>query len=109
MGSVERGGQVNAQVRVWDTQAAQQVVGKAHAADPQSYRRIGHIISDSIYEALAGETGYFDTQVLYVAESGPKANRMKRLAIMDQDGFNVQYLTNGNSLALGPRRIDVDI
>lgn len=103
MGSVERGGQVNAQVRVWDTQAAQQVVGKAHAADPQSYRRIGHIISDSIYEALAGETGYFDTQVLYVAESGPKANRMKRLAIMDQDGFNVQYLTNGNSLALGPR------
>ena len=103
MGSVERGGQVNAQVRVWDTQAAQQVVGKAHATDPQSYRRIGHIVSDSIYAALAGETGYFDTQVVYVAESGPKANRTKRLAIMDQDGANVQYLTNGNALALNPR------
>ena len=103
MGSVERGGQVNAQVRVWDTQAAQQVVGKAHATDPQSYRRIGHIVSDSIYEALAGETGYFDTQIVYVSESGPKANRTKRLAIMDQDGANVQYLTDGNAMALGPR------
>jgi len=103
MGSVERGGQVNAEVRVWDTQAAQQVVGKAHATDPQSYRRIGHIVSDSIYQALAGETGYFDTQVLYVSESGPKANRIKRLAIMDQDGANVQYLTDGNAMALGPR------
>jgi TolB protein len=103
MGSVERGGQVNAQVRVWDTQAAQQVVGKAHSADPQSYRRIAHIMSDSIYESLSGETGYFDTQVVYVAESGPKANRTKRLAIMDQDGANVQYLTDGGALALNPR------
>ncbi len=103
MGSVERGGTVNAQVRVWDTQAAQQVVGKAHTTDPASYRRIGHIVSDSIYAALAGESGYFDTQVIYVSESGPKANRTKRLAIMDQDGANVQYLTDGGALALGPR------
>jgi TolB protein len=103
MGQVERGGQVDASVRVWDTQAAQQVVGKSYGTDPQSYRRIAHIVSDAIYESLAGAKGYFDTRVVYVAESGPKANRTKRLAIMDQDGANIQYITSGKSLALTPR------
>jgi TolB protein len=103
MGHVERGGQVQSSVRVWDTQAAQQVVGKSYGTDPQSYRRIAHIVSDAIYESLAGAPGYFDTRVVYVAESGPKANRTKRLAIMDQDGANVQYITSGKSLALTPR------
>lgn len=103
MGQVERGGQVQSSVRVWDTQAAAQVVGKSYGTDPQNYRRIAHIVSDAIYESLAGETGYFDTRIVYVAESGPKANRTKRLAIMDQDGANVQYITSGKSLALTPR------
>ena len=103
MGVVERGGQVESSVRVWDTAAAQQVVGKSYGTDPQSYRRIAHIVSDAIYESLAGAPGYFDTRVVYVAESGPKANRTKRLAIMDQDGANIQYITSGRSLALTPR------
>src|SRR5690606_31616489 len=61
------------------------------------------MVSDAIYEQLSGGTGYFDTRVVYVAESGPKANRTRRLAIMDQDGANVQYLTDGSSMALTPR------
>ncbi len=103
MGAVERGGQISSSVRVWDTQQASQVVGKSYNTDPNSSRRVAHIISDAIYESLAGGTGYFDTRVVYVAESGPKANRVKRLAIMDQDGANVQFLTEGNTLALTPR------
>lgn len=103
MGSVERGGQVSSQVRVWDTQAAQQVVGKSYSTDPNNYRRIAHIVSDAIYASLSGGTGYFDTRVLFVAESGPKANRVKKLAIMDQDGANMQYLSSGKSLVLTPR------
>ena len=103
MGTVERGGQVQSAVRVWDTAAAQQVVGKSYATDPQSYRRIAHIVSDAIYESLAGAPGYFDTRIVYVAETGPKANRTKRLAIMDQDGANIQYITTGKTLALTPR------
>ncbi len=103
MGSVERGGQVNSQVRVWDTQAAQQVVGKSYQTDAQNYRRIAHIVSDAIYASLSGGTGYFDTRVLFVAESGPKANRVKKLAIMDQDGANVQYLSSGKALTFGPK------
>jgi TolB protein len=79
------------------------MAGRAHNTDVNGWRRIGHKISDDIYAALAGEIGYFDTQVVYVAESGPKANRIKRLAIMDQDGANVQYLTQGRTLALTPR------
>ncbi len=103
MGSVERGGQINASVRVWDTQQASQVVGNSYSTDPNSARRIAHMVSDAIYSQLSGGTGYFDTRVVYVAESGPKANRTRRLAIMDQDGANVSYLTDGSSMALTPR------
>jgi TolB protein len=103
MGQVERGGQIQSSVRVWDTQQAAQVVGKSYSTDPQNYRRIAHIVSDAIYASLAGAPGYFDTRVAYVAETGPKANRVKRLAIMDQDGANIQYITSGNSLVLTPR------
>jgi len=103
MGSVERGGQVSSQVRVWDTQAAAQVVGKSYQTDPANYRRIAHIVSDAIYSSLSGGTGYFDTRVVFVSESGPKANRVKKLAIMDQDGANVQYLSSGKSLTFGPK------
>lgn len=103
MGQVERVGQVQSSVRVWDTQAAAQVVGKSYTTDAASHRRIAHQVSDAIYESLTGEGGYFDTRIVYVAESGPKANRVKRLAVMDQDGANVQYLTSGRALALTPR------
>jgi TolB protein len=102
-GQVDRAGQIQSAVRVWDTQAAQQIVGQSYSADPNSWRRIAHIVSDAIYASLTGEGGYFDTRIVYVAESGPKANRTKRLAIMDQDGANVQYLTQGRTLALTPR------
>ncbi len=106
MGQVERDAQdaqIDASVRVWDIRASQQVVGQSYATDTQGWRRIGHIIADAIYSSLTGESGYFDTRIVYVAESGPRANRTKRLAIMDQDGANVQYLTDGRSMALTPR------
>jgi TolB protein len=103
MGSVERGGQVSSQVRVWDTQASAQVVGKSYQTDPENYRRIAHIVSDAIYSSLSGGTGYFDSRVVFVAESGPKANRVKKLAIMDQDGANVQSLSSGKVLTFGPK------
>jgi TolB protein len=103
MGQVERGGQISSAVRVWDTQAAQQVAGNQYGADPKSSRRIAHIVSDAIYASLAGDSGYFDSQVAFIAESGPKANRKKQLAVMDQDGANVQVLSSGNALTLTPR------
>jgi len=69
----------------------------------KKWRRIAHIISDSVYKRLTGEKGYFDTQIAFIAESGSKINRVKRLAIMDQDGHNPRHLTKGNSLVLTPR------
>ena len=68
-----------------------------------NWRRVAHIISDKIYERLTGEEGYFDTRIIYVSESGPKNGRVKKLAIMDQDGANTKYLTLGNELVLTPR------
>ena len=70
---------------------------------PNNWRRVGHIISDKVYERLTGEKGYFDTRIIYVAEEGPKTQRKKRLAIMDQDGANNKFLTLGNELVLTPR------
>ena len=103
MGAVERGGTISSSVRVWDTRQGTQAVGQSYNTDPNSSRRVGHIISDAIYSALSGGTGYFDTRVIYTAESGPKANRVRRLAIMDQDGANVTYITDGSTMALTPR------
>ncbi len=103
MGQVERGAQVQGSVRVWDTQAGEQVVGKSYVSNENNYRRIAHQISDAIYSSLTGEGGYFDSRIVFVAESGPKANRTKRLAIMDYDGANLQYITSGKSAALTPR------
>jgi TolB protein len=103
MGQVEQGGQIQSAVRLWDTQASAQVIGKSYQTDAKNYRRVAHIISDAIYTALTGEGPYFDTRIAYVAESGPKANRLKRLAIMDQDGANVQYLTEGQTETMTPR------
>ena len=70
---------------------------------PSNWRRVGHIITDKVYERLTGEKGYFDTRIIYVSEEGPKIKRIKKLAIMDQDGFNTKYLTLGNELVLTPR------
>ena len=77
--------------------------GLSLSSKVKSWRRISHIISDKIYERLTGEEGYFDTRILYVSESGSQKNKIKRLAIMDQDGGNHKYLTDGKSLVLTPR------
>ena len=66
-------------------------------------RRISHQIADLVFESWTGDSGYFDTRVVYVDESGPPERRVKRLAIMDQDGHNHTYLTDGKSLVLTPR------
>jgi TolB protein len=89
--------------RLWDVLAAKEMMALAFTTVPSNWRRVGHIITDKIYERLTGEKGYFDTRVIYVAEEGPKIKRIKKLAIMDQDGFNTKYLTLGNELVLTPR------
>ena len=83
--------------------AGQQLTGQQYFTTPDNWRRIAHIISDAIYERLTGEKGYFDSRVVFVDETGPKERRVKRLAIMDQDGANVRYLTRGDDLVLTPR------
>ena len=89
--------------RLWDLTAAKEMVALSFTTTPNNWRRVAHIISDKIYERLTGESGYFDTRVAYVSETGPKNQRIKKLAIMDQDGFNTKYLTLGNELVLTPR------
>jgi len=89
--------------RLWDVLAGKEMLALAFTTVPKNWRRVGHIISDKVYERLTGEKGYFDTRIIYVAEEGPKTQRVKKLAIMDQDGFNTKYLTLGNELVLTPR------
>ncbi len=89
--------------RLWDVLAGKEMMALAFTTVPTNWRRVGHIITDKVYERLTGEKGYFDTRVIYVAEEGPKTKRIKKLAIMDQDGFNTKYLTLGNELVLTPR------
>ncbi|MCJ7597568.1 MAG: Tol-Pal system beta propeller repeat protein TolB [Methyloceanibacter sp.] len=96
-------GKLRAEFRLWDVFSGTQLAGEQFFARPKDARRIGHIIADAIYERITGEKGYFDTRIVFVDESGPKTKRMKRLAIMDQDGSNVRLLTTGQNLVLTPR------
>lgn len=96
-------GQLQIEFRIWDVYTERQIIGKSYSTTKENWRRIAHLIADSIYERLTGENGYFDTRIVYIAESGPANKRIKRLAIMDQDGENHSYLTDGSSLVLTPR------
>jgi TolB protein len=96
-------GRLRVEFRLWDVFAESQMVGLAYFTIPGNWRRVAHIISDAIYKRITGESGYFDTRIVYIAESGPADRRKKRLAIMDQDGANHRFLTDGSSLVLTPR------
>jgi TolB protein len=100
---VQPDGRLRVEFRLWDVAAEQQMTGFAFTTTTQTWRRIGHLIADQIYKRITGEDGYFDTRIVYVSETGPADRRQKRLAIMDQDGANHRFLTDGRSLVLTPR------
>lgn len=101
--NIDADGRLNVQFRLWDVFAEQQMVGNAYFTTPKNWRRVAHIISDLIYKRITGEDGYFDTRIVYISESGDSDKRVKRLAIMDQDGANHRFLTDGSDLVLTPR------
>jgi TolB protein len=97
------GGRLQVDFRLWDVFAEKQLLGLQFASSPENWRRVAHKISDAVYERLTGEKGYFDTRVVFVAETGGRGSKTKRLAIMDQDGANPSYLTDGSSVIMTPR------
>ena len=105
-GSVEAtsNGQLLVRFRLFDV-VSQQPMGDGlqFAGAPESWRRMAHAVADQVYERITGEQGYFDTRVAFVAEEGPKNARLHRLAIMDYDGANVQFLTDSRDIVLAPR------
>ena len=96
-------GRIRAEFRLWDVVLGKQLTGQQLATSAQSWRRIAHIVADQVWEKLTLEKGFFDTRIVFVDETGPKQKRVKRLAIMDQDGANVRYLSTGQELVITPR------
>jgi len=100
---IQADGRLRVEFRLWDVFAEQAMTGLSLSTVPGNWRRVAHIIADAVYKRITGEDGYFDTRIVYIAESGPAKRRVKRLAIMDQDGANNRFLTNGETLVLTPR------
>ena len=96
-------GRLRGEYRLWDVYSARQIAGEQFMIPANTPRRLAHIIADAVYERLTGEKGYFDSRIVFVDETGPKDKRVKRLAIMDQDGANLRLLTQGRELVLTPR------
>ena len=96
-------GNISVEFRLYDVFQQKQLVGKKYETNEKNWRRVAHIISDSVFKNITGEGGYFDTRIVYVAETGPKDNKQKRLAIMDQDQATHRFLTDGSYLVLTPR------
>lgn len=101
--NIEPNGALRASFRLWDVFAENQMTGLSLTTTQANWRRVAHIISDTIYERITGEAGYFDTRIVYISENGPSDRRVKRLSIMDQDGANHRFLTDGKTLVLTPR------
>ena len=99
----QAGGNIKVDFRLWDVVVGNQAAGLSFTSQPANWRRVAHIIADAIYKRVTGEEGYFDTRIAYVAESGPGNARVKRIAIMDQDGANNRYITDGRTIAITPR------
>jgi TolB protein len=98
------GNRLTVRFRVWDVFAGTELGnGLQFAGTPDGWRRMAHKVADTVYSRITGEGGYFDSRVAFVSETGPKNARAKRLAIMDYDGANVQYLTDSAALVLAPR------
>ena len=100
---MESSNRIRVEYRLWDVFQGKQLSGLRFATTTDNWRRIAHKVADSIYAELTGESGYFDSRIVFVDERGPKTNRRMRLAIMDQDGANPQYLQTGSDLVLSPR------
>ena len=99
----EPDGRLRVEFRLWDSVAEQQLLGRAYFTTPANWRRVAHIIADAIYKRITGELGNFDTRVVYIAESNVSGRNVRRLAIMDQDGMNHRYLTDGSYAVETPR------
>jgi TolB protein len=97
------GGQLRVEFRLWSITQQKQVQGTAYTTTAANWRRIAHIIGDVVYQQLIGESGYFDSRVAFISEAGPVTSTVRRLAVMDYDGANVQFLTDGSSMALSPQ------
>jgi TolB protein len=87
---------------LWDVNGHEQIEAQSLIASKKSIRRLAHIMADAIYERLTGEIGYFDTQIVFIAETGSVTNRVKRMAIMDQDGYGMRYLSDKNTFVMSP-------
>ncbi|MBS0241384.1 MAG: Tol-Pal system protein TolB [Proteobacteria bacterium] len=98
-----QGDRIRTEFRLWDVVLGKPLTGQQLGTSTQSWRRLGHIVADQVWEKLTLEKGYFDSRIVFVDETGPKQKRVKRLAIMDQDGANLRYLSQGSELVLTPR------
>ena len=96
-------GRMDVGFRLYDPYRQCQLVSYQFTATSEQWRRIAHKISDVVYQRLTGESGFFDSRVLFVSESGTQTNRLSRLTIVDQDGANPFYLTQGDEVIMSPR------
>ncbi|MDR2685194.1 MAG: Tol-Pal system beta propeller repeat protein TolB [Rickettsiales bacterium] len=97
-----KGNKLRLQFFLWDVESGEQIEAESLVATIKSKRRLSHIMGDEVYKRLTGEGGYFDTQIAFIAESGPVDHRNKRLAIMDSDGYNFRYISGAGVNVLSP-------
>ncbi|WP_413154438.1 Tol-Pal system beta propeller repeat protein TolB [Bartonella sp. cb54] len=99
----ETDGRLRVDFRLWDVFGHKQLKGRRFYTATERWRRVAHMIADEVYSQMTGESGYFDTRIVFIDETGPRNARIKRLAIMDQDGANLIYISKGRELVLTPR------
>ena len=88
---------------VYDVTSGREAGRTGFVVAPDEWRRAAHKCSGLAYTAATGAPGTFDTKIAYVAETGTREARVKRIAVMDSDGDGHSYVTSGDTTVLTPR------
>jgi TolB protein len=97
-------GKISISFRLFDVLTGQQMQGLSYNGEKKNWRRMTHIMADSIYGRVTGETGVFDTKIVFIEDmNNDRKNPKKRMMIMDWDGHGAEALTDGKYLVLTPR------
>jgi TolB protein len=85
-----------------DVYRGNRLLGKRYRVSAESLRPLAHNISDLIYEALTGQPGAFNTQIVFVATETKGNDKNYQLMLADADGERPQVILNSPQPLMSP-------
>jgi len=96
-------GRINVVCYLYDLKQRREMTRKGFAVAATEWKRAAHRCAGAFYTAVTKRPGLFDSRIVYVAATGSRMQPVKRIAIMNWDGTDHSYLTQGEVTVTSPR------